>query len=156
MYNQEIKLIFDQIAQEPSGNAFEPLYQPEHEADRHETALEENSWIDEYLNPEVLSKSQSDDHYHGVSESILPENNSVPTISKEEIEGEPEQEVQQSKRSIFHNIQKNLITFLKKVHIRRIDLVNKPSGLRAYDLWKIFLADRVYTKKSLYMIFGVA
>ena len=37
-----------------------------------------------------------------------------------------------------------------------MDLINKPSGLRAYELWKIFISDRVYTKKSLYMIFGVA
>lgn len=35
-------------------------------------------------------------------------------------------------RSIFHNVQKHLITFLKKIHIRRVDLVNRSSGLRAY------------------------
>jgi hypothetical protein len=73
---------------------------------------------------------------------------------KEEIEVEIPA-LQSLQRSIFHNIYKNLITFIKKIHIRRIDLISKPFGLRAYDLWKIFLNGKDYTKKCLYVIFGV-
>ena len=37
-----------------------------------------------------------------------------------------------------------------------MDLVNRPGGLRAYDLWRIFKASKDFTKKCLYMIFGVS
>ncbi len=79
------------------------------------------------------------------------------TDKKNKLPGSGEEKSATNKnRSIFHNVQKHLITFLKKISIRRIDLVNKPSGLRAYELWRIFKASKDYTKKGLYMIFGVA
>lgn len=33
--------------------------------------------------------------------------------------------------------------------------MSEPAGLRAYDLWKIFLRSRIDTKRCLHMIFGV-
>ena len=58
---------------------------------------------------------------------------------------------------MFHNFQKHIITLLKRIiNIRRIELLNCFSGLRAYQLWKLFKISKEYTKKTLYMIFGVA
>lgn len=34
--------------------------------------------------------------------------------------------------------------------------MNRPSGLRAYELWRIFKVSKDYTKKGLYMVFGVS
>ena len=79
------------------------------------------------------------------SNSLLREDNELLSDDKEK-----------NKTSIFHNIHKNLITFMKKIQIRKIDLSCQDGGLRAYDLWKIFKECKAYTKKSLYMIFGVA
>jgi hypothetical protein len=45
---------------------------------------------------------------------------------------------------------------MKKIQIRKIDLSCQVGGLRAYDLWRIFKECKDYTKKCLYMIFGVA
>ncbi len=34
---------------------------------------------------------------------------------------------------MFHNLQKHLITFLKRiVYLKRVDLMNHPGGLKAY------------------------
>ena len=58
---------------------------------------------------------------------------------------------------MFHNLQKHLITFLKRVvYIKRVDLLAESAGLKAYELWKIFKASKDYSKKSLYMIVGIA
>lgn len=60
-------------------------------------------------------------------------------------------------KSIFHNFQKHVITLLKRIAIvKRVELLNEPSGLKAYQLWKIFKISKDFTKKTLYMVFGVA
>jgi hypothetical protein len=34
---------------------------------------------------------------------------------------------------MFHNLQKHLITFLKRmVYLKRVDLMSQPAGLKAY------------------------
>ncbi len=59
--------------------------------------------------------------------------------------------------SAFHNLQKHLITLLKRiVHLKRVDLPNSSQGLQAYELWKIFLEGKGCSKKSLYIIVGLA
>ena len=57
---------------------------------------------------------------------------------------------------MFHNFQKHIITLLKKiVYIRRADISHKLAGARALELWKIFREGRDFSKKSLYLVFGV-
>lgn len=60
-------------------------------------------------------------------------------------------------KSILHNFQKHLITLLKKIaFIQRTDVVNQRAGVRAYDLWRLFKQQKDFSKKSLYLAFGVA
>ena len=60
-------------------------------------------------------------------------------------------------KSIFHNLQKHLVAFLKRaVVLKRVDLIRQPEGLNAYELWKIFRDGKSCTKKSLYIIVGLA
>jgi hypothetical protein len=64
--------------------------------------------------------------------------------------------VQPGNKSIFHNYQKHLITLLKKIiSISKNELVHVPFGSCAYSLWRVFLNYCVFSKQSLYIIFGI-
>lgn len=74
----------------------------------------------------------------------------------EKNEEKPQTSLSKSK-SIFHNLQKHLISFLKRsLNLKRVDLLNHPEGLNAYELWKMFRDGKGCTKKSLYIIVGLS
>jgi hypothetical protein len=62
-----------------------------------------------------------------------------------------------NQKSILHNFQKHLITFLKKfMHFHKNKLLNEPSGIIAHALWLNFLENGSFNKKVLKLVFGFA